>query len=272
MNDKKVFIYATAGAVLIVSSIFISGNALRKSQQQTLEGENRQVAAVNSNIPGIFWVEGDQTGYPFQIFGIDEADAAIGPSVNEAGAGATPGQIISPYDQVMREVSEREGADWRLMAAIAYNESRFKPDVVSNKGAKGLMQIMPVVSRQFGIPDEKVMDPAVNVTLAIKLLNKIEAMMKIPETVHNYDRMALVLASYNCGIGHVSDARRLAAKYGDNPNSWDDVSKYLKRKAQPEYYQDGVVCSGRFSGGSKTLAFVNGVMGMYNSYCTLAAL
>lgn len=185
--------------------------------------------------------------------------------------GAQGSHIISPYDHVMREVGEREGADWRLMAAIAYCESRFKPDVVSNKGAKGLMQIMPVVARQFGVPDEEVMIPEVNITLAVKLLNRIESMMKIPDGVSDYDRMALVLASYNCGVGHVADARRLASKYGGDPNSWADVSGFLSKKAEPEYYTDDVVRSGRFRGSGQTLSFVNSVLGRYSSYCTLAA-
>ena len=185
-------------------------------------------------------------------------------------AGSEVNHIISPYDNVMREVSEREGADWRLMAAIAYSESRFKPDVVSHKGAKGLMQIMPVVARQFGVPEEEVMKPEVNIALAIKLLNKIEDMMDIPSEVSYYDRMALVLASYNCGVGHVADARRLALKYGEDPNSWEDVSDFLKKKAEPEYYTDDVVRNGRFNGSNQTLAFVDNVLGHYSSYCTLA--
>ena len=56
--------------------------------------------------------------------------------------------VISPYDHVIRNISEREGNDWRLMSAIAYHESRFKADIVSRRGARGLMQIMPAVARQ----------------------------------------------------------------------------------------------------------------------------
>ena len=179
--------------------------------------------------------------------------------------------VISPYDYVMREVGEREGADWRLMAAIAYSESRFKPNAVSNKGAKGLMQIMPVVARQFGVSDTDVMNPEVNLTLAVKLLNKIETSMNIPADVSFNDRMSLVLASYNCGVGHVADARRLAVKYGMDPNSWDDVAYFLVKKAEPEYYGDEVVKNGAFRGSRQTLAYVKSVMGRYNSYCTLAA-
>lgn len=178
--------------------------------------------------------------------------------------------VISPFDHVMREVGEREGADWRLMAAIAYCESRFKPNVVSNRGAKGLMQIMPVVARQFGVPDEEVMDPEVNITLAVKLLNEIESMMQIPDGTSYNDRMSLVLASYNCGVGHVADARRLAAKYGMNSNSWDDVAHFLTQKSKPEYYGDEVVRNGIFRGSEQTLGFVKSVMRRYSSYCTLA--
>ena len=55
--------------------------------------------------------------------------------------------VISPYDPLIRNVSEQAGNDWRLLSAIAYHESRFTPDIVSRRGARGLMQIMPVVAR-----------------------------------------------------------------------------------------------------------------------------
>ena len=63
--------------------------------------------------------------------------------------------VISPYDHVIRNISEREGNDWRLMSAIAYHESRFKADIVSRRGARGLMQIMPAVARQFDVASEE---------------------------------------------------------------------------------------------------------------------
>ena len=60
--------------------------------------------------------------------------------------------VISAYDNVIRNISEKEGHDWRLMSAIAYHESRFTPDITSRSGARGLMQIMPSVARQFDVP------------------------------------------------------------------------------------------------------------------------
>ena len=128
--------------------------------------------------------------------------------------------VISAYDNIIRSVSEREGNDWRLLSAIAYHESRFTPDAVSGRGARGLMQIMPVVARQFEVPADAVADPATNVWLANRLLKKIDTTLRFARNVPERDRMSIVLASYNGGIGHVSDARRLAGLYGENPDSW----------------------------------------------------
>ena len=103
------------------------------------------------------------------------------------------------------------------------------------------MQIMPSVARQFDVPVERVSDPATNVWLANKLLAKIEASLRIPKEVSETDRMSIVLACYNGGIGHVADARRLASAHGENPNSWEVVARYLTLKAHPEYYENEVV-------------------------------
>ena len=173
--------------------------------------------------------------------------------------------VISDYDPLIRAISEEEGNDWRLLSAIAYHESRFTPDITSRSGAKGLMQIMPSVARQFDVPVERVSDPATNVWLANKLLAKIEASLRIPKEVSETDRMSIVLACYNGGIGHVADARRLASAHGENPNSWEVVARYLTLKAQPEYYENEVVRCGRFTGSGQTLAYVEDVLGRYDA-------
>ena len=185
------------------------------------------------------------------------------------GAVASRPCVISPYDHLFRRVSDEEGNDWRLMSAIAYHESRFKPDIVSRRGAKGLMQIMPSVARQFDVPQERVLDPETNVRLANRLLNEIATMLRLPAGISFEDRMGLILASYNGGIGHVADARRLARAHGEDPNSWQVVSRYLQLKAQPEYYTSEVVKCGRFTGYRQTRAYVDDVMRRYGTYCRL---
>lgn len=178
---------------------------------------------------------------------------------------------ISAYDNIFRNICEREGIDWRLMSAIAYHESRFMPDLRSPRGARGMMQIMPHVARQFEVTVEALDDPATNIRVANKLMNMLDKMMRIPAEVSAEDRLSLILAAYNSGIGHVSDARRLAKAHGENPNSWESVARYLELKADPAYYEHEVVKYGRFSGSRQTIAYVKNVRDRYNRYCSRVA-
>lgn len=86
--------------------------------------------------------------------------------------------VISAYDNIIRNISEKEGHDWRLMSAIAYHESRFTPDITSRSGAKGLMQIMPSVARQFDVPAGDIANPETNIWLANKLMSKIKSTLR----------------------------------------------------------------------------------------------
>ena len=108
---------------------------------------------------------------------------------------------ISVYDELIRSVSEEEGYDWRLMSAIAYHESRFTPDITSRSGARGLMQIMPAVARQFNVTGDRLLDPETNVRLAAQVLSKIDAGLHFAPGTPDDDRMSIILAAYNGGNG-----------------------------------------------------------------------
>ena len=201
----------------------------------------------------------------FGLHGTRTADARIG-SVGKAEVAHT----ISVYDELIRSVSEEEGYDWRLMSAIAYHESRFSPDIVSKRGAARLMQIMPAVARQFNITGDRLLDPETNVRLAAQVLSKINAGLRFAPGTSDDDRMSIMLASYNGGIGHVNDARRLARSHGENPDSWETVARYLAFKALPEYYEQQEVRCGRFTGSRQTTAYVRDVLNRYDRYCRIA--
>ena len=177
--------------------------------------------------------------------------------------------IISRFDNVMKRVGAEQGQDWRLMSAIAYSESRFIENLVSSQGAAGIMQIRPIVARHFNVSVDKLNDTETNIRLASMLLGELGKMLRIPAEVSNDDRMKIILASYNAGVGHVQDARRLARAEGANPNSWADVSRYLRLKADPTYYNKEEVRYGRFTGSGQTLSYVEEVMGKYHHYCSL---
>lgn len=174
--------------------------------------------------------------------------------------------VISVWDEMMQRVSAEEGQDWLLMSAIAYNESRFKSNLVSKQGAIGLMQVMPIVGKQFNVAKEEIADPETNIRLAGKLLKQIDKTLKISSAASTDDRLSIILACYNGGIGHVSDARRLAKSNGEDYNSWEVVARYLQQKADPAVYESELVRHGKFTGSRQTEAYVREVMKRYDVY------
>ncbi len=177
---------------------------------------------------------------------------------------------ISPYDKLFRELSEEQGNDWRLLCAMAYHESRFQPDAVSHCGARGILQVMPSVARQFDITTEQLSNVEDNIYVANRLMTLIDDMLRLPATTTAANRLKLTLAAYNCGIGRVADARRLAQHFGEDSTSWDVVANYLKKMNSAEYYELQAVKYGRFTGAGQTLAYVRNVVSHYESYCLLA--
>lgn len=178
---------------------------------------------------------------------------------------ASRGQI-SPFDPIMRQIAEQEGIDWRLLAAIAHQESRFDPDARSHRGAQGLMQVMTSVARDFGVPDDRINDPKTNITMAAKLIKRIEGTLRFGAKTSDEDRTRIILACYNAGMGHIIDARRLAVKQGANHNSWVQLSEFVVLKGTPEWVDDEAVRSGAFDG-SETIRYVDKVMAQYAAYC-----
>lgn len=177
---------------------------------------------------------------------------------------------ISEYDGLMRRIGKEEGQDWLLMSAIAYSESRFQDNLVSPRGAIGLMQIMPIVGKQFNVEKEDIADTETNIRLAGKLLTKIEKILNISPSTPKNDRLSIILACYNGGIGHVADARRLARSNGENYNSWPVVAHYLQQKANPAVYESELVRNGKFTGSKQTEAYVREVMKRYEMYRNIA--
>ncbi len=174
---------------------------------------------------------------------------------------------ISIYDGIFHRVCNDSNTDWRLMSAIAYAESRFKPHVISHSGAIGLMQIMPRTASIYGVTREAVADPEENIRVATLHYNLIDYMLDLPESTTLHDRMSLNLACYNGGIGRVRDAQRLATYHGEDPNSWSVVSQQLLNLRDPDYYELDVVRGGRFGSAKHTVAYVDNVMYRYDLYC-----
>jgi membrane-bound lytic murein transglycosylase F len=171
---------------------------------------------------------------------------------------------ISPYDDLFREYSKLIDWDWRLIASLAYQESRFNPTARSWAGAYGLMQLMPSVINRFGVEDKS--SPEQSIMGGVKLLRWLKKQLKTKGVKGEKELRKFMLASYNVGLGHVLDAKRLAKKYGDNPNKWDNnVEEFILKKSDPEYYNDEVVYYG-YCRGSETYNYVRQILDRYEHY------
>jgi membrane-bound lytic murein transglycosylase F len=171
---------------------------------------------------------------------------------------------ISHFDQLFKHYAKEIGWDWRFLAAIAFTESNFNPEVVSWAGAKGLMQLMPGTARSMGIPAGEENNPEENIKGAVQYLSLLER--KFQRITNRQERMCFVLASYNAGHGHIFDAMALAEKYGRDKYKWfSNVEHYLLLKSNEEYYTDPV-CKNGYLRGIETYNFVRKINAQYDRY------
>lgn len=170
---------------------------------------------------------------------------------------------ISQWDNIIQKHASAIGWDWRLIAAICYQESAFDPEAVSWVGAQGLMQLMPETASQLGVPSNKVFDPEQNVSAGCRYLKQLSN--KFTDITDIQERIPFVLASYNGGVGHIRDAMALAKKNGKNHMLWKDVSPYVLALQQPRFYSDAVVQHG-YLRGSETANYVTSILNHWDSY------
>ena len=165
---------------------------------------------------------------------------------------------ISPYDEIFMQEAKRLGWHWSYLAAIAFTESRFIPDVVARSGARGLMGVMPATGRAYGVSSDQLLDPLTAVRVAVDCLRDNEKSFSNIRDTH--ERECFTLAAYNAGYGHVLDAMRLARKYSAPDSVWEGgVREYLLLKSTPKYFNDPVVKYG-YVRGSETVKYVDNIM------------
>lgn len=174
------------------------------------------------------------------------------------------GKRISPYDEIFQREAPKLGWDWRLLAAIVYQESKFKPGARSWAGATGLMQLMPSTANGLGLSGKDLFDPDKNITAGVKYIQYLQKLWtKIPDPEQ---RIKFILASYNAGQGHVIDARILAIAEGKNPNIWDgNVERTMLLLSNPDYYNRDDVRFG-YCRGKEPYEYVRIIFQKYKTY------
>jgi membrane-bound lytic murein transglycosylase F len=176
------------------------------------------------------------------------------------------GGRISEYDDVIKKYAEKMEWPWPLLASVIYQESHFDPEAVSWTGAKGLMQVMPETAEKYGVDTIGLADPEQNIHAGTSYLNWLYGYWINELANDSIQAIPFSLASYNAGLGHVKDARRLAQKYELNPNIWHgNVEQMILQKSHPKYYTDEVVKHG-YCRGSEPFAYVRDIYAMYDHY------
>jgi membrane-bound lytic murein transglycosylase F len=136
------------------------------------------------------------------------------------------------YKQWFVEAAEQSSQDWRLLAAIGYQESKWNPRASSSAGARGLMQLTAETATEAKVTD--LSDARQSIFGGARYFRQVYE--KIPSHVPEPDRTWFALAAYNIGYGHVEDARVLAQKAGRDPDSWQDVRDFLPLLEQERWY------------------------------------
>ena len=136
------------------------------------------------------------------------------------------------FRPLFEQASEESGIDWRLLAAVGYQESKWDPTAQSNNGALGVMMLMANTAEAMGIKDRT--NPQQSIFAGARYLAEVREM--IPDRISEPDRTWFTIAAYNVGFGHLEDARVLAQMDGKNPDSWADVRDELPRLAEARWF------------------------------------
>jgi membrane-bound lytic murein transglycosylase F len=136
------------------------------------------------------------------------------------------------YRAWFEEAAAQSGIDWRLLAAVGYQESKWDPRAVSDEGAAGLMMLTADTAQAMGIKDRT--DPQQSIFAGARYLAQVRQM--IPDRIAEPDRTWLTIAAYNVGFGHLEDARIIAQALGKDPDSWTEVREELPLLAQGRWY------------------------------------
>jgi membrane-bound lytic murein transglycosylase F len=137
------------------------------------------------------------------------------------------------YEQAIKNTAKKFDLDWRLLAAIAYQESHWDPDARSRTGVRGMMMLTNNAAIDMGIEDR--VDLTQSLYGGAKYFKTIYN--QIPDSVQEPDRTWFALAAYNVGLGHLLDGLEITRFHDGNPDLWVDVQKHLPLLAKKEWHQ-----------------------------------
>ncbi|MCM2130100.1 membrane-bound lytic murein transglycosylase MltF [Larsenimonas rhizosphaerae] len=137
------------------------------------------------------------------------------------------------YQALFQKAARETGIDWKMLAALGYQESHWRPDAVSPTGVRGLMMLTRPTARRMGIANRR--DAHQSIDGGSRYLASVRR--RLPASIKEPDRTWMAMASYNIGLGHVLDARRVARMQGQNPDLWKNIKTALPLLQKRQWYQ-----------------------------------
>ena len=161
------------------------------------------------------------------------------------------------YRELFEGTADNAGVDWRLVAAIGYQESHWRSHAVSPTGVRGIMMLTEATADYLDIEDR--MDPASSIFGGARFFARQTE--RIPDSVDEPDRTWMALAAYNVGFNHIKDARQIVEWQGGDPDTWVDLSQALPLLAKQKWYSR--VPYG-YARGWEPVLYVNNIRSYYN--------
>jgi membrane-bound lytic murein transglycosylase F len=161
------------------------------------------------------------------------------------------------YRETFEEAGRTWGVDWRLLAAIGYQESHWRSQAVSPTGVKGIMMLTEDTAAYLGLEDR--VDPVNSILGGARFYARQTE--RIPDTVDEPDRTWMALAAYNVGFNHIKDARWIVEQQGGDPDSWIDLEKALPLLGQRQWYSQ---LPYGYARGWEPVLYVNNIRAYYN--------
>ncbi|HMD14732.1 MAG TPA: transglycosylase SLT domain-containing protein [Bacteroidota bacterium] len=180
--------------------------------------------------------------------------------------------LLSPENfHAVEQYAREYGVDPLLILSVIQQESQYDPDAVSNRGAVGLMQIMPVTNAEIldVLSAEDLQLPKKNIRAGVFYFSQLLDLFKDSEPD---DRMRLALAAYNAGPSRIYDAQELGAYLGENPHYWTTIQHMLPLLSKRYYslheiiWEGGKPRSGYFGDWKQTTTYVEGTMEIYHRF------
>ena len=175
---------------------------------------------------------------------------------------------VSPYDDLFKVYARQLGWDWRMVAAVVYQESKFSISSRSFRGAQGLMQVMPQTGKYYGV--DNLLDPEQNILAGTSHLKRLQRMFSKYDLEHD-ELIKFTLAAYNAGEGRIIDCRNLAAAKGFDCDRWDEIVKIIPLMRDDSILEEESVKLGKFQG-HETIDYIDSVLSHYNAICEITSL